>query len=67
MHGLKGISSKPMLGGLRLEVLQEQVDFSGTELLGKRHKYVRVPQVAIVLKDLVFKNEVIPERVPGQI
>ena len=67
MHGLKGVASKPMLGRLRFKVGEEQLDFPSTYSLRQRHKYVRVPQVAIVLEDFILKNQMIPERVPGQV
>ena len=67
MHGLEGVAGKPMLGRLGLEVLEQQFDLSSAKLLGERYEHIRMPKIAIILEDLIFENQMIPERVPGQV
>src|SRR5258708_39432180 len=67
MHSLEGVAGKPVSGRLSLEVLHQQFDFTQTELLRDRHEHIRMAKVAIVLKYFVFKNQMISERVPGQV
>lgn len=67
MHGLESIRSEPMLGGLSLEVFHEQLDLAATKLLGEWGKEIWTTQIAIVFEDLVLKNQMISEGVPGQV
>ena len=67
MHSLKRVAGEPMLGRLRFKMLQKQLNLSDADLLRERHEDVGMSQVTVVFQDFVFKNEVISERVPGEI
>lgn len=67
MHRLEGVAGKPVFGRLSLEVLHEQIDLSVAELLRERNEKVRLTKVAIVLENLVLKDQMISEGVPGQV
>lgn len=67
MHGLEGIAGKPVLSRLGLEIFQEQLDLSSTVFRGERYEDVGTAQVSIVFEDLILKNQVIPECVPGKV
>jgi hypothetical protein len=67
MHSLKGVAGKPVLGGLGSEMLQEQVHLPTGDFLGKRNENIRLTEVSVVFEDLVFKNQVVSERIPGEV
>ena len=56
-----------MLGSLTLEQPDDELRFASSELLRHRDEDVRSGQIAVVFRDLVFENEVIPPGVPGQL
>ena len=64
MHGFEGVASKPVFLSLSLEVFQKQFHFVRSGFLRKRNEHVRLAQVAIILENLILKNQVVPERVP---
>lgn len=67
MHRDKGIAGKPMLRLLRFEMLHKQGNLLSAYFLGKRDEHVRAAKIPIIFQDLIFKNEVIPKRIPGEI
>src|SRR2546427_2672478 len=58
---------EPALLDLAGEVRQDRVDSAAAEGLLKRHEDVRCPEIAVVLRDFVLEDEVIPEGVPRQL
>src|SRR6185436_6984105 len=63
----EGIRCEPRTRALRWEALHEAADLVLELLGGERDVDVRVPEVALVLRDLVLEHEVRAERVPGQL
>jgi hypothetical protein len=62
----KRFAFEPMFGTLRGEGLKKKVDFVFVQGRVERHKNVGAAQVAIVLGNFVFENEVIAKGVPGK-
>ena len=58
---------EPVLVPLAREDAREQSTFSSHELLVRRARRRWVAQVAVVLGDLVLEDQVVAERVPGQL
>src|SRR5215831_4310316 len=56
-----------MLVRLARKMPLEQLELFLDELGGERHEDVRTPKIAVDLRDLVFQDQVIAERVPGQL
>ena len=52
-----------MLIGLACEVVQQNPDFGITSLLGQWHEHTRAAQVAVILRNLIFEDQVIAEQV----
>ena len=67
MHGPETLGGEPMLGGLSSKMLQKQFNLAGANFLRERQKNVRAPKISIVLEDLVLQDQMISERIPGQI
>src|SRR6266481_8501636 len=67
VHRFERALREPMLGRLRLEVLQQEFDLSVAQLPSKRHEEAGTPQVTVVLRNLVLQYEMIPERIPGKV
>ncbi len=69
MQGEKEVLGEPVLlvAGVR-EVLEQQADLRARQsVVVERDEDVRRAEVAVVLRDLVLEDEVVAERVPGQL
>ncbi len=64
--GLKGIRSKPMVVGLGRETVHDTLYLSFALARIQWNKCIGLSQVAVVLGNFVFENQVIPEGIPGQ-
>ena len=62
----KGFLVEPLLGALTAEMQHQQLDLALKRGRGNRHVKVGLPDVSVPFGDLVFKNTMVPERVPGQ-
>ena len=58
---------EPTLCVLRLESIHDVTDLLLVNFLLERHEEVRLSQVSVVFRNLVFHDEVIAKRVPGQL
>ena len=67
MHGLESVFGEPMLRRLGHEMLQEQIDLQGGKSIRKRQIQIRAPEVTVILQNLVFQNQMVPECIPGQV
>ena len=63
----KGLFVEPLLLPLGLEALDDVTDLSRAHRFLQGHEEVGGTQIAIVFRDLVLKNQVVPERVPRQV
>lgn len=52
---------------LCLEIVQNEFDFFAAMTFVQMYKQIRRSQIAVILGYLVFQNQVIPKRVPGQL
>ena len=57
---------KPRLGALRFKGLEQMVDFLPVQGLIQGNKQIRPPDIAVILRNFIFQDQVIPKRVPGQ-
>ena len=64
-NSTKGFSIEPILGALCPKMLKQQRYLTGHYLGGKRHVDIGLTEVSIPFRNLVFKNEVITECIPG--
>src|SRR5512138_3851857 len=63
----EGFPGEPVLVALGAEGIVEKLHLLLANRLVEGHEAVRRPEIAVELGDLVFENQVIPERVPRQI
>lgn len=63
----EGLFLKPVLAFLRLEAAQDEVNLLTAERFREANKEIGRTQVAIVFRNLVFQNQMVPETVPGQL
>ena len=63
----KRLFVEPLLLLLGLEALDDVTDLSRAHRFLQGHEEVGGTQIAIVFRDLVLKNQVVPERVPRQV
>ena len=63
---LKRFGLKPTLSTLRLESIHDVSNFLLAHIGLKRHEDTRLSHVAVIFGDLVFENQMIPKRIPGQ-
>jgi hypothetical protein len=64
---LEKVLGKPRLSPLRRKVAQQQLTLSPANRGGERKEYIGRPQVGVKFRDLVFQDEVMTERIPGEI
>jgi hypothetical protein len=55
-----------MLVALRLKELADARDFILADRAVQRNEQVGLLEIPLILRNLIFQHEVIPERVPGQ-
>src|SRR5262252_6183591 len=60
------VLGEPTLADLAREAPQKRFDFAAADRFVERHENVRGTEVPVVFRDLVFEDEVIPERVPRE-
>lgn len=65
-HRTKRLVIEPRLLGLRWEVLAQALNLVIDHRLGDRNVQIGVPQVALVLGDFVFANQVIAKSIPRE-
>ncbi|MGC4091532.1 MAG: hypothetical protein QM756_27360 [Polyangiaceae bacterium] len=63
----KRFCTKPTAWLLRRKMAQQVVDFSFGDLCVERHVQVRMPQIAFVFVNFVLADQMIAERVPGEL
>ncbi len=63
-QAMEEVNGKPLLVSLRTEIAHQRLNSSAADRLGQRHEKVWRSQVSVVLRDLVLKDEVIPEGIP---
>src|SRR5258706_9714548 len=63
----KNIFGEPVLAFLAFEALHDGSDFLAGDRLAQGYKQVGCPKISIVFDDFVFQDQVVPERVPGQL
>src|SRR4029434_6486030 len=66
-EGPEEILREPALAGLAWEAGKDHLDFPPTERVVERYEDIRRPEVAVVLGDLVFENELVSEGVPREL
>src|SRR5438067_2540021 len=64
---VKHVPVEPRAMALRREVTQYVVDFAIAFLARQGNEHHWLPDIAVVLRDLVFQNQVISERAPGKL
>jgi hypothetical protein len=65
--GPKHVFRKPVLVSLGLETFKYVSDFEPADLFVEVYEQIRLAQIAIILRDFVFQDKVLPEGVPGQV
>lgn len=63
----KRLGIEPIFGALCTEVLFQQLDLPVESCRSDRYVQIRAPNVAVPLWYLILENEVIAERVPGEL
>src|SRR5215831_9070807 len=63
----KEVLGEPTLADLAREAREKRFDFAAADRFVERHENVRGTEVPVVFRDLVFEDEVIPERVPREL
>src|SRR5882672_4577540 len=63
----KGFVVEPPLGALAAEMRNQQLDLALQGGSGNRHVDVRLPDIAVPLRNFVFEDLMIPERIPRQL
>ena len=63
----ESLLGEPVLCSLRSEHIDQRFALSVSSALGQGNVQVRAAQVSVPLRNLVFENELVAERVPGQI
>src|SRR6266446_130622 len=66
-QALKSILRKPMLIALRFEAGHQILDLTVANLAIERHEEIGRTEVAVVLRDFIFEDKMIPPSVPGQL
>ena len=61
------VFGEPVLVPLRREMRPQEGDLTARQLLVDGDESVRRAQIAVVLRHLVFENQVVAKRVPGQL
>src|ERR1051325_11315053 len=61
------VVGEPVLGALGCEMRPQELGLALRALLGDREEDVARREVAVVLRDLELEDEMVPERVPGQL
>jgi hypothetical protein len=62
----KKILGEPLLVTLGSEEAHEKLHFAFRNGFGKRNEKIRLPQIGVVLWNLVFENEMVAESIPGK-
>src|SRR5205085_10918559 len=57
---------EPLFGTLTAKVSHQQLDLARERRGGNRHVDIRLPDIAIPLRDLIFQNLMIAEGIPRQ-
>src|ERR1051326_7171565 len=61
------VLGEPALAALGWEVLEQMVDLSAHDGLVETDEHIRPPKTAVVLGNLELQDQVIAERIPGQL
>src|SRR5439155_14763684 len=62
----KKVLGKPLFVALSPEEAHQKLHFALRNDFGKRHEKIRLPQIGVVLWNLVFENEMVAESIPGE-
>src|SRR5271166_165874 len=63
----KGLFVEPLLLALRVEAVDDDLDLAGAGRFFQRNEEVGRAQVAVVVRNLVLQDQVVPERVPREV